>query len=463
MLTISNPLIGIEKADYYLELAREDYYLHGGEPPGRWHGGAAKLLELRPKVEKAAFRNLLAGFTPDGKTPCVQNAGDPERQSGWDFTFSPPKSVSVLWSQAKPEVRRQIEQAHQEAVRTALDYLEAVGGITRRGKGGKIREATPLLFALFEHGTSREQDPQPHTHAILLNLAFRSDGTTGSLVTRELFRHKMAAGALYRAALAKGLVKSLPLEIEPSHDNFEIKGVPKALCDTFSKRRKQIKKLMAERGLTSAIDAKQAALDTRRKKAYIPRKQLFEAWQEVGRQHGWSTPQVEELLQRAKTVAASPEKPVVNQLFQEIPRRFPQPDREFVRRAVEDYTAAGGKRAERAWVPAYQREEESFLGFVVRYRWAFRDAPRWSPVRNLIFPYLAVKWWPRKKRFGRIHAQVKVPFRTIQLRQRMLLPAAPQWSPVHGLSLPAIVVFKNRRPPPRPPKPRIEREREIHR
>ena len=148
MLSISLPIKDAGKGDYYLELAREDYYLTDGEPHGLWHGGGANFLALPAQVKKEEFRNLLLGFSPDGRVPCVQNAGG-HRQCGWDFTFNAPKTVSVLWSQADPGTREQVERLHQNAVHHALDYLEATGGQTRRGKGGKTWEATPCFSPRF--------------------------------------------------------------------------------------------------------------------------------------------------------------------------------------------------------------------------------------------------------------------------------------------------------------------------
>ena len=561
MLSISDPLIGIGKAEYYLNLAQEDYYLRGGEPPGIWHGGTSNLLGLRPTVEAKTFRNLLTGLSPDGKNPFVQNAGDPKRQSGWDFTFSAPKCVSVLWAMSRPEVRRKIEMAHQLAVKAALDYLEAAGGITRRGQGGKIREATPLLFAMFEHGTSREQDPQIHTHAVLFNLALRSDGTTGTLVTKKLFELKLTTGALYREELAKQLVQLLHLGIEfRANGIFHIMGVPQSLCDTFSKRRKQIEQIMKDLGLTSAIDAKEAAINTRRRKKLIPRKQLFEAWQEVGRQQGWSTPQVEQLLEQCKIQATAADTSRVNEpvreptlerethpasvpirqdvskateahapadestsrervhkekaassephlrpiensyggqeqsvgaeqarkeekTFKKVEPQAPQSEHRRIRRAAADNATGTTKFSTSAYTSGWTtREEKSFMGVVIRYRWAFPYAPWWSPVRNVVVPYLARKDSRRRRRYGKLHAQIKGPFHTIQLREKILFPGAPKWNPVHGLSLPSVVVFKNRRPPPQErikpehrsggdkgiptiPKSglRVEPEKEIHR
>ena len=126
--------IGKASGSYYVSLAREDYYHSGGEPEGVWHGQALEHFGLSGAVNKDEFLSLCDGFSPDGKK-LVQNAGDKEHAAGWDFTFSAPKSVSVLWSQSEPELRQEIQAAQLEAVKKALDYLEKEAFFTRRGKG----------------------------------------------------------------------------------------------------------------------------------------------------------------------------------------------------------------------------------------------------------------------------------------------------------------------------------------
>ena len=70
---------GAGQGSYYIDLAREDYYLEGGEPPGRWFGKGANALELSGSVEKEEFRQVLQGYSPDGKNELVQNAGKENR------------------------------------------------------------------------------------------------------------------------------------------------------------------------------------------------------------------------------------------------------------------------------------------------------------------------------------------------------------------------------------------------
>src|SRR5262249_9678870 len=143
------------QGNYYLALARDDYYLKGGEPPGRWLGEGAQQLGLKGQVEGPALKHLFRGFSADGAVPLIQGARNSNHHPGWDLTFSCPKSVSVLWSQAEENVRRAIQEAQAAAVREALDYLQDAAALTRRGKGGHTQERTKLVVASFDHGTSR--------------------------------------------------------------------------------------------------------------------------------------------------------------------------------------------------------------------------------------------------------------------------------------------------------------------
>ena len=280
---------------YYLDLAKEDYYLKGGEPPGKWLGEGARLLKLRGEVIREDFRALWSGRSRDGN-PLVQNPDAPGRQRAWDLTFSAPKSVSVLFAMAPPSIRDGIQAAHAAAVGAALGYLEKEAGATRRGKAGKTLESAALVVAAFEHGTSRAQDPQLHTHALLLNVAVRPDGTTGTLHTKGIYEHKMAGGAIYQTELARGL-EALGFRIEPTRVAFEVAGVPKSVTDAFSKRRAEIEASLSSQGLSSARAAEVAALATRKTKvAHLPRESLRETWQALGSSMGFGPDEARALI-----------------------------------------------------------------------------------------------------------------------------------------------------------------------
>jgi conjugative relaxase-like TrwC/TraI family protein len=296
MLSISVPMKGSTRADYFLNLAREDYYTKSLETPGQWSGQGATLLGLKGQVEGKQFISVLNGLSPDGTRALVQKPARGTRQTGWDLTFSAPKSVSVFWSQATESSRAAVDRAHHAAVEHALSYLEDVAGITRRGKGGKVWEKVALTFALFQHSTSRKQDPQLHTHAILINTGVRQDGTTGALWSKEFFKEKMTAGALYQMELGAQLREHLGLVSKPAKYGIYLTDVPLKLCDEFSKRRKDIEAQLQTWGETSAVAAKLATLATRPAKNQLPRAELFAIWGKVGQAHGWSREQASQLV-----------------------------------------------------------------------------------------------------------------------------------------------------------------------
>ena len=84
----------------------------------------------------------------------------------FDLTFSAPKSVSLLWAFATPATARAVRDAHDEAVDVALGFLEERAAVARRQVDGvRTRVATDgWAVARFVHRTSREGDPQLHTH-----------------------------------------------------------------------------------------------------------------------------------------------------------------------------------------------------------------------------------------------------------------------------------------------------------
>jgi conjugative relaxase-like TrwC/TraI family protein len=274
----------ITDAEYYLDQSSAEYYLIGGEPPGKWYGQGATALGLNGIVAPDALRAMFRGMNEKGDL-LVQLQEGKKHQPAWDLTFSAPKPFSIVWSAARPPLRRALERIQRRAVRQALEYLQEVAGLTRRGKGGQILERADLVFALFDHSTSRELDPQIHTHALLMNVAGRVDGTTGTIVSKTIYDHKLAAGAVYQSALAQGLFK-LGFTIFGDKVGFDIDGISPDLSREQSKRRKAIEAALGSNGLSSAKASAVAALTTRQPKQAPPRQELFEAWTKTNEAHG---------------------------------------------------------------------------------------------------------------------------------------------------------------------------------
>ena len=250
--------------DYYLRMQRSHqaangYYTGGGEPDGIWWNPAGLLgLQHGATVGTDAFYRLCEGFSPDGEK-LTQNAGSGKRSAGLDLTFSADKSVSAVWAVAGERLRTAIADAHTAAVQYTLEHvIEAHCATTRirtRGLNGARGELAivpaDLIAALFQHGTSRADDPQLHTHCTVMNAArAHFDGKYRALNQYPLYRWKMAAGATYRNHLAFGL-RGLGFKVEQHGKDgafTRIAGVPSALEAHWSKRTAQIEAFARDNG-----------------------------------------------------------------------------------------------------------------------------------------------------------------------------------------------------------------------
>ena len=99
-----------------------------------------------------------------------------------------------------------------------------------------------LLAVGFDHRTSREGDPLLHTHLVVANRVQGPDGRWTALDGRDLYRHRLAADAIYRATYQRELSRTLGVEwtAADQHGNRELQGMPEELVRLFSKRTDQI-------------------------------------------------------------------------------------------------------------------------------------------------------------------------------------------------------------------------------
>ncbi|MDG3065994.1 MobF family relaxase [Thauera mechernichensis] len=285
MMSISKPKTAGAAASYFSTHLREgaaekgqveDYYAAEGDP-GKWVGGGLERVGLQAgEIRDGEFARVAAGISIGGEK-LAQNAGDPDRRAGWDCTFSAPKGVSVVWALADDERRVAVEEAQEKAVHAALRMLEGKAFFARTGRDGEVAQQARLVAATFRHGTSREQDPQLHTHAFVMNLAVRDDGKVSSIDPRQMMRWQKAIGAAYRAELAENL-RGLGYQVERDGDAFRVVGVSRAIEAEFSQRRQQITARLQELGLRDAKSSENVALETRRAKAIVGQLELERQW-----------------------------------------------------------------------------------------------------------------------------------------------------------------------------------------
>ena len=266
--------------------AVEDYYSQGRQgAPSKWLGSGTEALGLYGAVRSEDQIAVLMGEHPrTGEVLGRQPKGKIRRMAA-DLTFSAPKSVSVAWAAGTPELRAMIERAQDQAVARTLVNAENRLALGQRGKGGVEAERVKLVASAYRHGSSREGDPQIHTHLLLANLAQRLDGSWGACDLGPLLGNKLALGALYRAELATAMLE-LGFAVERDGSSFRLTAIPEAVNLEFSKRRQQIEQAMAEHGTTGAKAAGMAALATRKNKEVTDTDTLMQDWRERAAQRG---------------------------------------------------------------------------------------------------------------------------------------------------------------------------------
>jgi conjugative relaxase-like TrwC/TraI family protein len=306
MVASVSALTSSSQAASYYESAGE-YYADGGQSPSEWQGKGAVELGLSGDVDRDQFRDLLEGKVADQQLGTTRD-GKLEHRPGWDVTLSAPKSVSIL---AEVAGDRRLVAAHGAAVRAALAHVESHMAATRIRDGGAVNRAATgnLVIASFQHGTSRAQDPQLHTHNVILNATKGEDGTWRSLEPRAIYQLQKQIGAIYRQELALK-VRELGYEIEVGKGSmFEIKGISPEVMAAFSTRSAEIEAALGERGTSrddaSAAEKQVAALDTRQAKVAVDPAALVADWRDTASAAGFGPEARLAIVKEAEALTAS--------------------------------------------------------------------------------------------------------------------------------------------------------------
>lgn len=254
------------------------YYSAKGTPPGRWMGSG--LPGLRPgrivkgaEVTEAQLQRLiglgrdpvdgapLGRAYPEYRIPAEpastgssqeQPGGRRRAVAGYDFTFSIPKSASILWGVADAATQARIAQAHDAAVSQVVAYMEREVAATRAGTtagDGAVAqvEVTGLIATAFDHFDSRAGDPHLHTHVVISNkVQTVLDGKWRSLDGRPMHAAVVALSELHESLFADALTRSLGVRWElrergrDRNPALSISSVPEALVAEFSTRSRHI-------------------------------------------------------------------------------------------------------------------------------------------------------------------------------------------------------------------------------
>jgi conjugative relaxase-like TrwC/TraI family protein len=316
--------------------AATDYYTGArGEPPGYWQGAGAAALGLAGQVDADVMRALYhEDVGPDGQV-LVKRQRKANYPAGggslyerieaevaarvaecgrfitaeqvreirlqerakfrtqvpfYDYTFNPPKTVTVLWAsllQAAAEAaaggreadaERLAEQAEQvrAAVKRANDRMIAVAerdaAYVRTGHhsatSGEYRDAAGFIVASFQQHDARDGNPQLHVHNAIANRARRLDGADGrwrALHGHPLFRNRLGFGTLGDRFLAQELeLLGWRTVLREDGMALEVGGISDEAADAFSTRAKELRDR-----------ARELALEYEQRHGHAPGKQAW--------------------------------------------------------------------------------------------------------------------------------------------------------------------------------------------
>ena len=264
MLRITQQDSAADAKRYY---ASADYYSEGQEIVGSWGGRGAQRLGLDGVVDRESFDRLCDNLHPQTGQKLTARTRS-ARTVGYDFTFSVPKSVSVLYALTGDQ---EILDAFREAVgETMRDMETEMKTRVRRGGRDSDRVTGNMTWAEFIHTTSRPvaglPDPQLHAHVFVFNSTWDQEEQrwkAGQFRGLKADAPYFQAG--FRARLANRL-QDIGFAVERRRDDFEVSGVPASVVQKFSRRTEEIERVAAERGITDPRRKAELGAETREKK-----------------------------------------------------------------------------------------------------------------------------------------------------------------------------------------------------
>jgi conjugative relaxase-like TrwC/TraI family protein len=257
VLTIRAMSDGAGDAGRHLE--HNDYYDEQKRVQGQWYGHGAEMLGLEGVVTSEQFEAVRQGLDPatgeflrqrhSANRTAVDGTTESKARTLYDLTVSAPKSVSIM---AGPGGDGRLVEAHDRAFREALKELESYAGArVRRDGANHDRTTGNMIVAAYPHDSSRELDPQLHTHAVAANMTY--DGTEGrwkALQASGIYERRAFLSEVYRNSLAREVMalgyETEPRRVQGEDCGFEIKGVSQELLDKYSQRSEQRDQAIAE-------------------------------------------------------------------------------------------------------------------------------------------------------------------------------------------------------------------------
>jgi conjugative relaxase-like TrwC/TraI family protein len=366
-----------DSARYYTRYLAED----SPDGEGRWIGRQADGLGLSGAVSTEDLEALLSGHDPvtgralgtplhdrvDARGRLIRAVG------GFDATFSAPKSVSILWALTGDEGWA---DAHDVAVRAVLHHLERYGSTTRirTSAGRQFPDSRGLIMAAFPQATSREDDPQLHSH-VVISTKVQTDRGWYALDARYLKRKQRALGGLYQSVLRAELSHRYGISWGPiENGQAEIVGVADDLLAAFSKRTAQVNAALADKVTDfrsregrdptrweRAALTREAAEDTRAAKTGTDAGNLAVRWRDEAAAVGWTGERLLEAVAAAARTREPEQPPTVSDVMDKVSAAASTWMRADVLQGVSDLAPAPTTLAGADWARTLERAADQVL------------------------------------------------------------------------------------------------------
>jgi len=375
-----------------------------GEQPGRWVGGLADEIGVAGEVEVDQLQALLSGHHPVSGEQLGSKLVDRHTKhgttikavAGYDATFSAPKSVSAWWGLTGDEG---VKAAHDLAVQIVLDHIEAHATTRVRVNGPRMYPDVEhgLTMAVFPQSTSREDDPQLHTHAVISGKIIGPNGRWYALDGHYVKHHQRALGGLYQSALRAELTHRYGVRWGPIVEGqAEIADMPTEIMEVFSKRTRQVEDY--ERTLLDAFRdregrgptrwehaaiKREAAADSRANKTGAAVADLERRWHVEAAELGWTPLKLSRQLTNPERELPAPQPVTITQVLDRLSAGQSTWTRADVLRAVCDLTEVHPGIDGRAWARSVDRAVSAVIDSQIDFDPPAEDLVRRSDGRSV--------------------------------------------------------------------------------
>ena len=236
-----------------------------------------------------------------------------------------------------------------------------------------------MTIATFRQTTSRADDPQIHTHAVISAKVQTADGRWLALDARYLKRHQRMLGGLYQSVLRAELSHRLGVEWRPIvNGQAEIAGIPDELLAVFSKRSVDIDAALAvklddfrqregrepSRWERAAL-TREASADTRSRKSGHGAAELTTRWQAEAAAAGWTLDLLEASIDEAAAQAIAPAVIIVPDVIDAVSQQRSSWTRADVLQAICDLQCPVSQISGHRWAAALERATDHVLAQLV--------------------------------------------------------------------------------------------------